>query len=247
MRIASASRISLYHYEGFADYGGDYAAASVGLFGRFALAVSLRRFGWDQIIEDDLGVPTGGLRTGDAQYALALAAAPLPRLQLGVAASRLISENLGVRIAGTSWSVGGLLRYASQGHAGVAVLHVGSATGGVGGERYELPTSLRIGIRQRLPGGLEVVGDGARPIHHPDAWTAHLGLEWRAPAWVVLRAGLESLASPGAVERDARGAAGLGLVVGPLEVSFTTRFGGPAGSQEWFVGLDALRPSNRAR
>jgi hypothetical protein len=44
------------------------------------------------------------------------------------------------------------------------------------------------------------------------------------------------------VERDTRGAAGLALVVGPLEVSFTTRFGGPAGSQEWFVGLDALRP-----
>jgi hypothetical protein len=37
-------------------------------------------------------------------------------------------------------------------------------------------------------------------------------------------------------------AGGLGLVIGPLEVSLTTRFGGVAGSQEWFVGLDALRP-----
>lgn len=70
----------------------------------------------------------------------------------------------------------------------------------------------------------------------------HAGVAWRAPAFVMLRAGIQSLASPGSVKRETRLASGLGIVVGPLELSFTTRFGGVAGSQEWFVGLDALRP-----
>jgi hypothetical protein len=237
-----APRVSVYHYEGFADYGGDFAAGSVPIRRRFAVGASLRRLGWDHIIEDDLGVPTDGLRTGDAQYTLTLAAALAPRLHLGVAASRLISDNLGVRISATSWSLGALVSYASAGWAGVALLHAGATVRTSTGETYSLPTVVRLGVHQQVMRRVNVVMDGVVPPGDTDAWTAHAGVEWRAPVWVVLRAGIESLASAGSVEHDTRLASGLGLVVGPIEVSLTTRFGGVAGSQEWFVGLDALRP-----
>ena len=240
--LLAAPRVSIYHYEGFADYGGDFAAGSVPLFRRFALGVSLRRFGWDRVIEDDLGVPIGDLSTGDAQYTVTLAAAPVSRVHVGAAVSRFVSDNIGVRIAGTGWSFGGTVQYAEGGHAGLALLHLGSATSESDGERYELPATLRVGFRQRVPGALSLVADGAWPLTAGGAWTGHAGIEWQAPAFVVLRAGIESLASAASVERETRGAAGLGLIVGPLEVSLTTRFGGIAGSQEWFVGLDALRP-----
>jgi hypothetical protein len=239
--LFSAARVSVYHYEGFADYGGDLAAASVRVWGRLALGVSVRRFGWDRVIEDDVGVPTEDLKTGDAQYALTMAVSPTASLQLGATAARLISENLGVRTSAASWSLGAVMAYARSGGVCFALVHAGPAARGTGAIEYPLPTRLRAGIAQRL-GAFTLLADVEWPPHETRAWTAHAGVEWRAPAVLVPRTGLQSLASPGAVERDMRLAGGLGLVIGPLEVSLTTRFGGVAGSQEWFVGLDALRP-----
>jgi hypothetical protein len=244
--LLGAPRVSLYHFEGYADYAGDLAAGSISIGERIALGVNVRRFGWDRIIEDDLGIPTDGLRTGDAQYSATVAVAPARRIRVGVALSRLVSDNLGVRISATSWSAGALARYAEDGYVGVAVLHAGAAAQGVGGERYPLPTAVRAGVRQRLPRRLAIVLDGEWLASDARAWSAHTGLEWRAPAFLILRAGIASVKSTSAVERDTRLASGVGVLVGPLEISLSTRFGGIAGSQEWFVGLDALRARPRS-
>lgn len=240
-----APRLGIYHYEGFTDYGGNQLAASVIFWGRVAVGASVRRLGWDKVIEDDLGIPADGLQTGDALYTGTVALSPVRAVQVGAAVSRLVSDNLGVRISATSWSVGALVRYARRGRVGLALLHAGAPARGAGDERYALPSVVRAGVSHDLGGALTMVFDAGSPTHAPDAWTAHAGVEWRAPAFIVLRAGVESVTASNAVERDTRIASGLGLVVGPLAISLTTRFGGIAGSQEWFVGLDVLRPARR--
>jgi hypothetical protein len=237
-----APRLSIYHYEGFADYAGNHLAGSVTLWGRIAVGASVRRLGWDKVIEDDLGIPTDGLRTGDALYSGTVAVSPIRAVQVGAAVGRLVSDNLGVRISATSWSFGTLVTYAEHGRVGVAVLHAGAPARGVGDERYALPTVVRTGLSHDIGRAFTVVFDAGLPTHATDAWSAHAGVEWRAPAFVVLRAGLESTRASDAVERDTRIASGLGLVFRPFAISLSTRFGGIAGSQELYVGLDVLRP-----
>lgn len=237
--IANAPRLSVYHFEGFADYGGTYVAGSARIRS-LAVGVSIRHQGWERVIEDDLGIPTDGLKSGETQYSGTLAIEPLHGLHFGFAVTRFVSDNLGVRVSATSWSVGSLIRYDKGGHFGLALLHAGKPVDTRDGQSYALPTTLRVGLSHRVWRGMTIVLDGAWPRNTRD-WTAHVGAEWRAWSVLALRAGLESSSGGGAGVREARFASGVGIGSGPLEVTLTTRFGGMAGSQEWFVGLDLGR------
>ena len=247
--LLQAPRLSLHHFRGYADYSGDLLAASLGLNGRAAIGFTLRHFGWKDVIQDDLGSGTGGLTAGHSEYSVTVAAAATSFLQVGTAVSRLVTDNIGVRIAATSFSAGAIVHYSGAGHVGVALRHAGGgATNADGSTRYPLPTRVRFGVAQGirvLASPIMLAADAEVPPRTPHEWTISAGLEWLPSPAVALRAGHESSMNQNTGLRETRWAAGIGLTLGRFDVGLATRFGGPPGAEELFVGVDALRPRSR--
>lgn len=244
--LLQAPRLSVHHFAGYADYSGDLLAASLGLHGRVAVGLTLRHFGWKDVIQDDLGSGASGLTAGNSEYTLTVAGAPTGFLQVGTAVSRLVTDNLGVRTATTSFSAGAIVRYSDAGHLGAALRHAGAgARNADGSARYPLPTRLRVGVAQGIRVGtapLLLAADAEVPTRAPHGWTLNVGLEWRASPAVALRGGHESSVNQNTGGRETRWAAGIGLTIGRFEVGLAKRFGGPPGADELFIGVDALRP-----
>ena len=244
--LLNAPRVSIHHFQGYADYSGNLLAASVGLYSRLAVGFSLRHFGWKDVVQDDLGPGAGSLTAGNSEYALTVASAPTPFLQVGVTASRLLTDNLGVRIAATSWSAGLIVRHSERGRAGIALRHAGApAVNSDRSMRYPLPTRLRVGVAQ----GMHLKGtpvllavDGEVPTPEMSNWSIQAGLEWSPAPALALRGGYESAVNQNTGRYETRWAAGLGLTLGRFEVGLTKRLGGPPGADELFVGVDVLRP-----
>ena len=249
--LLQAPRLSLHHFRGYADYSGDLLAASLGLNGRVALGFTLRHFGWKDVIQDDLGSGTSGLTAGNSEYSLKVAGAPTAFLQVGTAVSRLVTDNIGVRTAATSFSAGAIVHYSGAGHVGVALRHAGGgATNADGSARYSLPTRLRFGLAQGirvLRSPVLLAADAEVPPRAPHTWMITVGLEWLPSPAVAFRAGHESSVNQNTGLRESRWATGIGLTLGRFDVGLATRFGGPPGAGEFFVGVDALRPRARNR
>ncbi len=244
--LLNAPRLSIHHFQGFADYSGNLLAASVGLYDWLAVGFSIRHFGWKDVVQDDLGPGVGGLTTGNSDYALTVASAPTPFLQMGGTVSRLVTDNLGVRIAATSWSAGLLVRHSKGGRLGIALRHAGARAGASDGStQYPLPTRLRIGVAEvvRLSGApVLLAADGEVPTRDARNWNIQAGVEWSPAPALALRGGYESAGNENTGRHETRWAVGLGLTLGRFEIGLAKRLGGPPGADDLFVGVDALRP-----
>lgn len=246
--LLAAPHLSVHHFEGFADYSGSVVAASLSLFNRAAIGVSVRRFGWDHVIEDDLGSGTAGLDVSETRLKLTVAALPAPALRVGVAISRMVADNLGSRTVATSLSLGAIVRYARGGTIGLVLQDAGAPAAATDvGATYPLPTRLRAGVAQRfeLLNSAVVLALDLEQSPHGGSFTELAGgTSVELSRLLVLRAGYSNAENLDVGSgRTGRWSAGLGLVVGDLELGFAFRFGAPTGGYETFVGLDAFRPS----
>lgn len=243
--VFGAVRVSLHRFQGYAGYAGTLLAGQVPIGPRLAVGVSLRRFGWDNVVQDDLGPGTAGLSASQTQAAMTGAIGIGNWLAAGARVSRMSADNLGIVTGATSYSFGALVRYASRGAIGLALRDAGHPARPPGGDvGYPLPTRVRVGVSQGLRVGGHVItvvadaesrrGDFLNP-------GLHLGLEWRPDPVLALRAGFENV--PSAAVPDSRikhVATGLGLRLGKFELGLAARSAGSGQGYELYLGLDAF-------
>lgn len=244
--LRRAPHLSLRRFEGYAGYGGFLLAGNVDLFGELTAGVSIRRFAWDRLVEDDLGPGTADLDASELAVSAGASASLARSLDVGVSFAWLAADNFGVVTSAPSFSMGAIARYNRRGSLGVAIRTMGPAarTAG-GGEHYPLPTRARAGLAQgfALRGSeLTVFADVESRFKGRMDPSVHIGAELRPFSALALRGGYESVANPDvAGARDERWSTGVGIRVGPLDLGLAARFGGVPDGYETFIGLDLVR------
>src|SRR5437660_6961888 len=149
--LLTAPRATVELYQGFAGYRAAVIAGDVALGDRLAVGIDVRRYGWDHLIEDDLGPDANGLDASQIAMSGSVALRVLRVMGVGLSASRMIVDNFGVRTEATAWSTGMVVRYGPAGAVGGAVRNLGSAARTKASDLgYPLPTRLRGGVAQAV-------------------------------------------------------------------------------------------------
>lgn len=244
--LAGAPRLSLYRYQGYADYDGFVVAGHVEARDRIALGIGFRHFDYGTIIEDDLGSDVDDLGASEQAFSLMAAARVSPRLSLGASVAYLNVDYFGSVTSATVMSVGALVSYSRRGTIGVALRSIGAAARNKDfGTRYPTPSRGRVGIAQGvLLGGriLVLAADAEVRLRDQAAPNFHAGAEWTPMPFLAVRSGIESLGNPDVSnDRQMRWSAGVGITIARVELGLGARFGGENGADELFFGVDAFR------
>jgi hypothetical protein len=243
--VVVAPLLSLQRFDGFVGYHGTVLAAALPIGHGVVVGVSARQFGWDQLVEDDLGLGTADLTAREQSLTIAAAVAARGWLSLGLAASSLRSDNLSVVTAATGVSVGAMLSPTPRWRIGFALRTLGPPARVAGGDAtYELPARVRAGVLRHLTVARRPVGiaiDAETPLRsrRPDV---HAGLEAPVAGALMLRAGYQCTADPD-VEDRVHGSWGLGATIrfNRMRLSIASRFGRESLGQETFLALDVAR------
>ncbi|MGH7752235.1 MAG: hypothetical protein ACREN5_05425 [Gemmatimonadales bacterium] len=240
--IARTKGLSAYRYAGFSGLTGVAASGSVTVFNQFSLAITGRRFVFDEIVVDIPGATE--LEASEEAFAL-IGAASLGFVRVGGSVSRQFVNTFGSVTDATSLSVGVIAQPWRGGALGLAVRDLGGPARSPTGGEYPLPTRVRAGAAQEiilLGRAITLAADVELRTERSGDPGASVGVEVPVAPAFRLRGGVESVPNGlGITGSDVRWSFGLGLRVGPLDLGVAARFGGLPEGHETFIGIDAFR------
>lgn len=238
-------RIALQGYQGFSGYKGVLVSGNLPLGRHLAFGVDLRRYGWDNLIQDSLGADVSGLDASQNEITITGAFQPIAAVAVGVAASRMAIGNFGVNTAGLGLAAGISVIYHRRGSFGLAVRNIGRPVSSPNsGVAYPMPTRWRVGAAQGFQWGdvgatgtIEIEGGGRPPFE-----SFHGGMEWNWRGLFKLRGGFETVPDFDTGVERSRGAwsFGVGVVVAHIELAIGTRTGGIPEGLETSLGLSLI-------